>query len=279
MSVIPPKQPVSGTAAARVESGYDLPPIPPAGQPLSGEYAPGTEPGALVSIHAAALHAGSDSFPVLKAFQDYLEAERQRARRRLVMLSSFFVALMAVVVAGLLLAGVYLFRNMQRTQDVLLQAALKGQPAAAPVAAPPAVAAPVAAPAFPPAIGEELRRLSAALAGLRSDNEKLRAERTAAATTPTAVPVAAPVTALPAPPPPAAVAAVAAPALPVVAVTPPAAAAPAAPAVALPRKEPLPTAVAAARARPPEGFADGTLYLPAGANAEPLPWRLFVPLR
>lgn len=274
MSVIPPKQPVSGTAAARVESGYDLPPIPPAGQPLSGEYAPGTEPGALVSIHAAALHAGSDSFPVLKAFQDYLEAERQRARRRLVMLSSFFVALMAVVVAGLLLAGVYLFRNMQRTQDVLLQAALKGQPAAAPVAAPPAVAAPV----IPPAIGEELRRLSAALAGLRSDNEKLRAERTAAATTPTAVPVAAPVTALPAPPP-AAVAAVAAPALPVVAVTPPAAAAPAAPAVALPRKEPLPTAVAAARARPPEGFADGTLYLPAGANAEPLPWRLFVPLR
>jgi hypothetical protein len=262
MSDIPPKQPVSGTAAARVESGYDLPPIAPAGGPLSGEYTPGAEPGALVSIHAAALHAGSDSFPVLKAFQDYLETERQRARRRLVMHSSFFVALMAVVVAGLLLAGVYLFRNMQRTQDVLLQAALQGAPAAAPLVAPAVVAPPPPAPAMPAALGDELQRLRAALADLRSDNEKLRTRLTAPSAAPTALPAPTAVAAAPAP-----------------AVTPASPPPPAAPSVASPRKEPLPTAVAAVRPQPPDGFADGTLHLPAGADEDPLPWRLFVPLR
>ena len=71
---IPPKQTVTGSPAAA---------DPAFGQPYA---APSDPPGALVSIHNAALHANPDSFPVLKAFQDYLETERQRARQRLILL-------------------------------------------------------------------------------------------------------------------------------------------------------------------------------------------------
>ncbi len=41
---------------------------------------------------------GSDDFPVLKAFQQYIDAEQNKARKRMVTLSVFFGVLMALVV-------------------------------------------------------------------------------------------------------------------------------------------------------------------------------------
>jgi hypothetical protein len=144
MHDIPPKQTVNGTPIASPDAGRNagfdsLPPIPPGGFADS-------EPGALVSVHNAALHANPDSFPVLKAFQDYLEAERNSARKRVVMLSVFFVSLMAVVVAGLIGVGIFLFNHMarqqeaaERKQELLLQAVL--QQRAAPATTDPVAAA------------------------------------------------------------------------------------------------------------------------------------------
>ena len=125
---IPPKQTPMTPPGAADSMGYDhLPPV---------DSLPGAQPGALVSIHDPALHGEAGSFPVLKAFQDYLETERQQARKRLVTLTAFFVCLMALVVGGFLVAFVFLFNRMShqqdtrqesasRMQEMLLQAALQ----------------------------------------------------------------------------------------------------------------------------------------------------------
>jgi len=112
-SNIPPKQTVAETLGG---------PNAMFEQPYAGMS---EQPGALVSIHNAALHANPDSFPVLKAFQDYLETERQRARQRLILLSAFFAVLLIVVMVGLVAIGVYLFGNMSATQSQLLSAVLE----------------------------------------------------------------------------------------------------------------------------------------------------------
>lgn len=259
MSDIPPKQSINGTTAAQAGADFGA----PFGDPRQTNLSDGNTPGALVSIHAAALHAGSDSFPVLKAFQDYLEAERQRARRRIVMLSTFFVSLMVIVVAAFLLVGIKIFGRMERTQDRLLEAALRQSVAAAQMASlpAPAPAAPAVA-AVPPEMNAELRLLRDTLASLRREFAQARAPQP---------PAVLPVVAVPAPA--AAPVAVAVPVAPAVApiVAPAAAVAGAGkPPLEVPPAKPL---------TPPEGYLDGTLYVPRGNGAMPVPWRVFVPSR
>jgi hypothetical protein len=106
-SNIPPKQTVTGSAGA---------PTPAFDQSYGGLP---EQPGALVSIHNAALHATPDSFPVLKAFQDYLETERQRARQRLILLSAFFAVLLIVVMVGLIAIGVSIYGDISAKNDKL----------------------------------------------------------------------------------------------------------------------------------------------------------------
>lgn len=129
MSDIPPKQTVNNIPFSQQEGGFS---DTFTREPPFNEAQNTANSGALVSVHQAALHANPDSFPVLKAFQDYLEAERKSARRRMVMLSVFFVALMSVTIAGLIMVGFFVFKNMARqqeasarTQDVLLQTLLQ----------------------------------------------------------------------------------------------------------------------------------------------------------
>ncbi len=183
---IPPKQTVTGSPGA---------PDPTFGQPYA---TPAEQPGALVSIHNAALHANPDSFPVLKAFQDYLETERKRARQRLILLSAFFAVLLVVVMIGLIAIGVYLFGNMSKTQNQLLAAVLE-QRVPAPVIAEPAKPAPAEKPAIDPdtlarvieervaaKIAEaskpaaptpsELDEIKAALTALQRENEALKSQ-------------------------------------------------------------------------------------------------------
>jgi hypothetical protein len=266
---IPPKQTVNGTAAARVVPGHDMPAGVPPDDAHGADAAGDGERGALVSIHAAAMQAGGDSFPVLKAFQDYLDTERRQARRRLTLLSCFFVFLMIVVVGGFLAAGYKVFGYMKQTQDILLRAAL---PAAAP-APPPAASAAGAGKEHPPAgIDAELRTLREALSELRDRNAELRAGLAAA------VPVtqAAPPATAAVQPPAAATVAQAPAAVPATADVPAKSAAVVAPAPRPPLEFPA-TPIAPAT---PEGFADATIHLPAGARDEPpVPWRLFVPTR
>ena len=113
--------------------------MPPPGNSASYEHLPPVDPisGGLpqqgLVLHDAA-HGDASSFPVLKAFQDYLEMERQQARKRLVTLTVFFVSLMTLVVAGFIVAFVYMYGNMSKREDRLLEAALQQRKDVAPPA-------------------------------------------------------------------------------------------------------------------------------------------------
>ena len=288
MSDIPPKQPVSGTAAARMQSAAGLPPLP--GDGLAPDIDDTT---ALVSLHHAASQSGPDSFPVLKAFQEYLESERRRARRRMLAVSALFGGILVVLVAVFLSAGFMVFGYMKTTQEQLWRK-LDAQ------VVPPSVAAPPSATAVTAAeptglLAAELNKLSQALAELKRDNARLPAAETpaaaasvvAAATTlppvPTvpAVPAASTVaTATPAPAAPAATApVVAAPPAPATTAAAPAAPrAAATPAISVPERRPLELPPAGTPPpSPPAGYADSSLYLKAPGLDLPLSWRVLVP--
>ncbi|NLF86191.1 MAG: hypothetical protein GX571_08820 [Lentisphaerae bacterium] len=268
MPDIPPRQPVNGTASARVESAYGLPPLTHGDQPPDIDAT-----GALVSLHQAATQSGPDSFPVLKAFQEYLESERQRARRRVALVTSLFAGIVVVLIAVFLAAGVLLFNYMKEREERLWRR-LEAQ-AAAPAPLPAVEPAPSATASV--ALEQELNRLSEALAALTQ--ERAAAGATAVSTPPPPPPTVRPaVTPAPvAPPPPAPVptATVAAtPPAPVpAAATPPAPA----PAAAVHRPAALEIPPGVAPPAPPAGFAESGIYLRPGGRGAPIPWRVLVP--
>jgi len=110
--------------------------IPPKHTPDSSAYDTPEAGGGLVAMYNAASHANAESFPVLKAFQDYLEAERAQARKRVVQLSVLFAVLMTVVVGGFLTAGIAMWRSNDQRVDKLLEAVIAQKTAPAPAAAP-----------------------------------------------------------------------------------------------------------------------------------------------
>lgn len=145
--------------------------IPPKQVPDPTAYDSASEPGGgMVAMYNAASHANAEAFPVLKAFQDYLEAERTQARKRVVQLSVFFAVLMCVVVTGFLSAGIFMLRNMSSMQNKLLDVALanKTAPAVAPTPAP-AQASVVQAS---PALEESMKQMSRATTELQSNLSK-----------------------------------------------------------------------------------------------------------
>ena len=103
-------------------------------EPLPVDPLAGLGPQHGLVMHNASAH-GDAAFPVLKAFQAYLEMERQQARTRLVTLTIFFVSLMTLVVAGFIIAFVFAFGNMAKREDRLLDEALKQKSEAQPSAA------------------------------------------------------------------------------------------------------------------------------------------------
>ena len=147
--------------------------IPPKHSPEKPYGAPEAGNG-LVAVYNAASHASAESFPVLKAFQDYIEAERIQARRRVVQLSVFFTILMGVVVAGFLTAGMFMLRNMSEVQAKLLDVALATKesppaPQPQPIVMPaPAETAPDPKPFFEASV----REISKATTELRASLDK-----------------------------------------------------------------------------------------------------------
>lgn len=124
--------------------------------------------GGLVAMYNAASHANAESFPVLKAFQDYIEAERNQARKRVLQLSVFFAVLMVVVVSGFLAAGMAMWRNNVERENKLLEAVLsqRSAPSLASVPAP----APIVQTS--PALEESVRQMSRATSELQSSLDK-----------------------------------------------------------------------------------------------------------
>ena len=198
MSDVPPKQPVTGTDSVRMDTNAGLPPFrganaDPDPVPVT-PASPGVGTGmsasaALVSMHNAA--SQGDAFPVLKAFQDYLEAERQRARRRMTTLSVVFAIVTVAVIGAFALIWLSTMRGMQDTNHQLLDAALKranAEPPAPVVVQPPpqpsaVETAKVIAEAVSRAQSEQsavfaktLEGLNASLESMRRDNAEMRAE-------------------------------------------------------------------------------------------------------
>lgn len=68
---------------------------------------------------------GSNEFPVLKAFQEYIDAEQAKARKRMLGLSVFFIVLLIVVVITFVLVLTTVVNRNQALSDRLLDYALK----------------------------------------------------------------------------------------------------------------------------------------------------------
>lgn len=199
MADMPPKQPVTGTASVRMDTGSALPrmedelgdavPVTPASPPPPPQGMSASA--ALVTMHDAASQSGGDAFRVLKAFQDYLESERQRARRRMTILGCVFAAVIVVVVGAFMAIWFATMRNMQATNAQLLQAALSSreretrQPAVAPQPQPSAAdTAKAVAEAIATAQAEQsatfakaIEDMNASLEAMRESSRKAEAER------------------------------------------------------------------------------------------------------
>jgi len=109
----------------------DPPIAPPPPSPDEGPAAP-SDPENLFAVALA--KSSNDSFPVLNAFQTFLDQERERARRRVVTMAVCFTGAMIVLllVFGILFAMFFsrmMVRNEQQ-QDRLLDLVARGIPAA-----------------------------------------------------------------------------------------------------------------------------------------------------
>lgn len=143
--------------------------MPPRQGPEAATQPKFTGGGNLVTMYQAQ-GAGSESFPVLQAFQDYIEAERKQARKRIMQLSISFAVIMGVVVIGFLAAGVYM---MQSTTNRLFEVAMAKRevaPEHAVVAAPqPFVQSGTPMSPTSPALETSIRQISEVLAKMQAE--------------------------------------------------------------------------------------------------------------
>ena len=109
---------------------------------------------------------GVNDFPVLKAFQEYIDAEQAKARKRMLGLSVFFILLLIVVVITFTLVITSVIGRNQQLSDRLLDIALREKTATQPVVN-------VQSPA-PTVESAELVRLREEL---RREKEEIKAEQ------------------------------------------------------------------------------------------------------
>lgn len=141
---------------------------------FGGEPPKNAPTGGLVVANAA---GAEGEFPVLKAFQEFIEAERAQARKRMMVLSLSFGAVLVAVIAVFFAIGMSMFSNMSNMQARLLDAALRNnglQPPAAPAAAPVVVNATPAPSASSPEVSAQINALTALINKL--DEKKTPAE-------------------------------------------------------------------------------------------------------
>ncbi len=124
------------------------------------------------SLSIVPSEGNSNEFPVLKAFQEYIDAEQAKARKRMLGLSVFFIILLLVVVVTFVLVLTTMVNRNQALSDRLLDYALKErektpqvvvqQPQPAAVAAQPATPQPSIQDILKPFL-ERLEREQAAM--------------------------------------------------------------------------------------------------------------------
>ena len=85
-------------------------------------------------------HEGLDDFPVLKAFQQYIDAEQSKSRKRMIMLCVFFGLLMTVMIVVFLLMLRDASARNQSLNDKLVEYVMKERDRQPVVVQPPAPA-------------------------------------------------------------------------------------------------------------------------------------------
>ena len=121
-----------------------------------------------VSLYGQA--GGANDFPVLKAFQEYIDAEQAKARKRMLGLSIFFIVLLVVVVVTFTLVITTVISRNQALSDRLLDIALREKVPAQPVVN---VQSPAPMPVMQPSVE------SAELVRLREELQRQKEERQA----------------------------------------------------------------------------------------------------
>lgn len=165
MAEVPPRQQVNGTDAVQMNAADGLPHYndPNATTPGPG-YAPAD--GAFVALRSQ--NGAGDALAILKAFQEYMDAEKQRAQRRTAVVAYSLAALLALVIAGFFMMWFSTVRGLQNTQTALISATLEKQQAAPAVDVNAAIAAAV-------------EKVRAEQAAALAEAEKARLEQAAAA--------------------------------------------------------------------------------------------------
>ena len=123
---------------------------------------------------------GVNDFPVLKAFQEYIDAEQAKARKRMFGLSIFFIVLLVVVVVTFTIVMTSVISRNQSLSDRLLDIALREKNPAQPVVnvqQPTPVPVPVVQPHPQPQLQPSAE--SAELARLREDLQREKDARQA----------------------------------------------------------------------------------------------------
>lgn len=90
-------------------------------------------PGNAISVYGD----GMDDFPVLKAFQHYIDAEQSKARKRMLALCAVFGIVIAIVIAACAVILVNISNRNQLLNDRLVEFAMKERAASAVVVQPP----------------------------------------------------------------------------------------------------------------------------------------------
>ena len=103
---------------------------------------------------------GLDDFPVLKAFQQYIDAEQSKARKRMIMLCVFFGFLMTVLIVIFLLMLRDADAKNQALNDKILEIVMKDRDRQPVVVQPPA-------PASNPANDAAIKAMTDTLAALQ----------------------------------------------------------------------------------------------------------------
>ena len=132
MSEAPPRQQVNGSETIRMGASDGLPHYSDPNAPYEAPAGapPGATPSAPPGTSYVALRPApgqSDAYAILKAFQDYMELERQRAQRRTTLVACCFAAVLALVVAGFAAIWFSTMRDLQGTQASLINATLASQ--------------------------------------------------------------------------------------------------------------------------------------------------------
>jgi len=126
-----------------------------------------------------ALQHSQDSFPVLKAFQEYLEAERRKMRQRTMAVAAVAAFVSLAILVTLVVAGMFLLSGTNASQDRLLEAQYRMLDAVVGISQ--SQNRPIPAPVVPESVAKDFEtrvsgELSRAVDGLTKLMESMRSE-------------------------------------------------------------------------------------------------------